>query len=427
MTENIGFKWKVFGLILAAFIFGGAMFVTMYASGNEVVEKNENMMMISHTEYRYSELGQIVVRLVDFSGGAVSVNNCTATILYPNKTIFLGPVLMNATNTITGDHYYEFTTPNGPEGVYEYQATCIYAAGTKSKSATNSFHLSSAFNQTLSQLGVVIDDLAAINSTVIAFQAQVQDNFSQVQASIASINVTGAVSDLAYTLGQVNVTVNGISSNLDAFIVNTTASLAQINTTVTDNLALSTVINGTVNTILADLLEFNTTMNVRFDAVDLAISNGFSAMAANFTDLRQYVSEVNTSVIDAINAIVAGNVSVDFTPVLDAISNVNSTLYNQMNAINLSITTEVTSFRQEVQANFSVMNDWLTLINTTTVNTYDYMTGTLASNVNDILTTLGVINATVNRIEQNTLAINTTVSEILQNQEDEVFISTYSG
>jgi hypothetical protein len=57
---------------------------------------------------------------VDFSGGAVAVNNCTATILYPNKTIFLGPVLMNDTVTITGDHYYNFTTPNGPEGIYEY-------------------------------------------------------------------------------------------------------------------------------------------------------------------------------------------------------------------------------------------------------------------------------------------------------------------
>jgi hypothetical protein len=58
----------------------------------------------------------------------------------------------------------------------------------------------------------------------------------------------------------------------------------------------------------------------------------------------------------------------------------------------------------------------------------------MANNINDILTTIGVINATANRIEQNTIAINTTViniatnvSQILQDQQDEVFIDTYSG
>jgi hypothetical protein len=423
-----GYKLKVILLLVAVFIIGGAAAVVQYAYGSEVVEQNQNMFMVSHTEYRYGEAGQIIVRLVDFQGDAIAVTNCTVSILNPDKSFFIQDALMADTGNITGDHYYDFTTPAGPEGIYEYQATCNYAPN-KQKSATNSFHLSSAFNITIAGIEETLADLAAINSTVLAFQAQVQDNFSQVQASIASINVTGAVSDLAYTLGQVNVTVNGISSNLDGFIVNTTAALVQINTTVTDNLALSTVINSTVNMILADLLEFNTTMNVRFDAVDLAISNGFSAMAANFTDLRQYVSDVNTSIIDAINALITGNISVtvDFTPVLDAISNVNSTLYAQINAVNLSVSSSISEFRQEVQANFSQTWDWFNLINITTVNTYDYMTGTLATNINDILSTLGVINATVNRIEANTLEINTTTQQILQNQEDEVYISTYSG
>jgi hypothetical protein len=401
----------------------------MYASGSEVVEKNTNMFMISHTEYRYGETGQIIVRLVDFQGDPIIVDNCTASILYPDKSFFVQDALMTITGNITGDHYYSFVNPAGPEGVYEYQATCIYQSGVKSKSATNSFHLSSAFNQTISGIETTLANLAAVNNTVVAFRAEVQENFSQVQASIASINVTGAVADIAYTLGQVNTTVNTIDSNLDQFIIDTGVSLASINTTVVDNLALSTVINGTVNTILADLLEFNTSMNLRFDAVDLAISDGFTAMAANFTDLRQYVSEVNTSIIDAINALTTGNLSVvvNFTEVLDAISNVNSTLYTQIDAVNLSITTEIQSFRAEVQANFSVVNDWLSLINTTTVNTYDYMTGTLASNINDILTTIGIINATVARIEEKTDVINATTQQILQNQEDEVFISTYSG
>jgi hypothetical protein len=110
-----------------------------------------------------------------------------------------------------------------------------------------------------------------------------------------------------------------------------------------------------------------------------------------------------------------------------------------MDAVNLSISSSIADFRQEVQANFSqvlaaiggiTIPDYsaiLNQINATTVSTYDYITGTMASNINDALTALGVINATVNRIEQKTDVINATTQQILQNQEDEVFINTYSG
>lgn len=414
-------RMKILVLMLAVFVLGAATAVINYARGVQVMVDNQQMFMVSHTEYRYSEVGQIIVRLVDFQDNPIAVNNCTVSILYPGKSFFVQDALMTATGNITGDHYYNFTTPNGPEGVYEYQATCNYNPN-KQKTATNSFHLSSAFNTTIANLGVVMTDLTAINSTVVAFRTEVQANFSQVQAAISSINVTGDVAGIIVTLGQVNTTVNGISANLYSFIVNTTASLGAINTTVVDNLALTTVLNGTVNVILADLLGINTSLSVRFDAVDQAIADGTAAMAANVSDLKSYVSAVNDSIIAAINAI-----SVNLTPVLDAISNVNLTLYNQISAVNLSITSSIFDFRQEVQVNFSQVWDWFNLINATTVSTYDYMTGTLATNINSVLTTIGVINATVNRIEENTVAINSTVNAIKQNQEDEVFISTYSG
>jgi hypothetical protein len=69
----------------------------------------------------------------------------------------------------------------------------------------------------------------------------------------------------------------------------------------------------------------------------------------------------------------------------------------------------------------------LDYVNLTTSNTYDYVTGTLATNVNNVLTQLGVINATVNRIESNTLEINATTQQILQNQEDAVVMTVFSG
>jgi hypothetical protein len=412
---------KLMLLILAVFILGGAIAIMQYAYGSQVIEKNENMYMISHTEYRYGEMGQIIVRLVDFQGDPIVVDNCTTSILYPDKSFFVQDALMLDSENITGDHYYNFTTPNGPEGVYEYQAICNYAPN-KQKSATNSFHLSSAFNTTIADLEITIANLAEINSTVTAFRIEVQANFSQVQEAISNINVTSDVAGIIVTLGQVNETVNGINSNLNDFIANTTVALAAID-------ANTVAINGTVNNIYADLATLNTTMIVRFDAIDAYMAANFTQVFSNISDLRQLVYDINTSIIDAINAL-----DVNLTPILDELAAINLSLSTQISDlstkvdnVNLSISSSIADFRQEVQVNFSQAWVWFDLINTTTVSTYDYMTGTLADNIDSVLTTIGVINATVNRIEEKTDVINTTTKQILQNQEDEVFISTYSG
>jgi hypothetical protein len=186
-------------------------------------------------------------------------------------------------------------------------------------------------------------------------------------------------------------------------------------------------INNTVNNIYADLTTLNTTMVARFDAIDSYMAANFTQVFSNISDLRQLVYDVNTSIINAM-------LSINLTPILDELDAVNLSLSTQISAVNLSISSSIVDFRQEVQTNFSQAWTWFSLINTTTVNTYDYLTGTMANNINDILTTIGVINATANRIEQNTIAINTTViniatnvSQILQDQQDEVFIDTYSG
>ena len=130
-------------LLALTFVVGGVSGMFVYATGNAVVSETY-MKMISHTEYRYGEPGQIIARLVNYQGDPVAVNNCTVDILYPDKTFFVQDALMTDSVNISGDHYYGFTTPSGPEGVYEYQATCNYNP-SKSTSVTNSFHLSNAF------------------------------------------------------------------------------------------------------------------------------------------------------------------------------------------------------------------------------------------------------------------------------------------
>jgi len=64
-------------------------------------------------------------------------------------------------------------------------------------------------------------------------------------------------------------------------------------------------------------------------------------------------------------------------------------------------------------------NSYLIDINQTTYSTYDYMTGTLATNINNIF-------ETTQRIETNTIQINNTVNTIKQNQEDMVYMEVTS-
>ena len=187
-------------LLAGIFILGSISGIFVYATGTNVVTDTW-MQMISHTEYRYGEDGQIIARLVDFQGAAVTVDNCTASILYPDKTFFADAELMNDTGNIAGDHYYEFTTPTGPEGVYEYQATCYYTVGSNSrnKSVTNSFHLSSGFNNVLSNLTQIQQDVLALEDEVYfsdAFEDLVfNDSWTVLDGTNISIDSDGGYSD----------------------------------------------------------------------------------------------------------------------------------------------------------------------------------------------------------------------------------------
>jgi|PlaIllAssembly_1097288.scaffolds.fasta_scaffold00402_11 hypothetical protein len=302
------YRMKLLVLAMTLFTLTFATGYVWYSHGDKIIQEQQDVMfMVSHTEYRYGEQGQIVVRLVDASDNAIAVDNCTATILYPDKTIYLGPALMNSTLAITGDHYYQFTTPNGPEGVYEYQAVCTWNSGARTKSATNSFHLSSAFTTIQTQ----ISDL---NNTVLSINSSLSSQLSAVNLSISS-SISDFRQEVQANFSDVLAAIAGLTQ------ANYSGILNEINTTLAADYALDLYMNATQQAMVASLAE----------------------------------------------------------------------------------------------------------INTTTQNTYTYLTTTLAGNVNSVLVQLGVMNATLNRVEGNTLSINSTVNQILANQQNDVIMNVYSG
>jgi len=363
--KGMRFPVVVLFLLIGVFLFGTLAGAFIYATGKEVMN-TPFMQMVSHTEYRFSEPGQIVARLVDFQGAPIAVINCTATILYPDKTMFVNNALMSATANISGDHYYSFTTPAGPEGTYEYQATCYYTQGTtKSQSVTNSFHLSSAFTSVLGNLTTITTNVGYVQSNLSALSTQLSAVNSSLSGQITSLssqvaqNISTVISsgdaNTAVILGAIGGNTTLVLNELAAI----NASLSNLNVSVD------------LTPVLSSLEVLNASIQAKFVTLDASLTGNFSVVGSTLSAMNVTIADTNTKVTS-------------MAAVLDA-------------------------------------------VNVTTTNLYTYVTGTLAGKVDDVLSGLGVINATVNRIETLSTAVNSTTSQILTNQENAVQMSVFSG
>ncbi len=428
-TKNKKLKFPTIVVLLLAlsFAFGGATTLVNYASGKEVAY-SPKMLMVSHTEYRFAETGQIIARLVDFQGNPVTVQNCTASILYPDKTYFVQDQLM-ATSSFSGDYWYNFTTPNGPEGTYEYQAVCTYAAGAKTASVTNSFHLSGAFNFLLNNVTNIQEDLDGISQNL----TYVANNLTQLSTDVFAINeslsadiagVSTQVSDLSTQLNANISTVLAEFGDIQSNFSTVLTELDNIDTALTNNFADIQSNFSTVFDYFADIQSNFTEVFNRFDSVDLQLADLNNTLNTQFANINTNFSQV-LEAIDAIDI----NVTVLEENQAQILANLTEVLANQVqiNTTVNAISTDLANFRTVYDGNISIQNAYLAFINETTTSTYDYVTGTLAVNIDQVLTDIGVINATVNRIETTTTQINSTVTDILTNQEDEVHMSVFSG
>jgi len=400
-------------LMIGTLSLGAVTGAFMYATGDAVIDEGFKMKMISHTEYRFSEPGQIISRLVDFQGNAVSVENCTASILYPDKSFLVEDALMTATGNITGDHYYAFTTPAGPEGVYEYQSTCLYGNGPsfKEASVTNSFHLSSALTN-------VLGNLTDLQADIV----NVEGNLSVLQGDITSIQ--GDLTNVANNLSAVNASLSqdivDLSAQLNANTSTILAEFGAIQSNFTHVLDDLHNMNSTMITEFSNIASNFTAIGTQLDTIEQTLSDEFGYLQLNVTQILDAIGAVSIDtqvLVDAHNAILGNLTEID--------TDLSVIISNQV-AMNITIE-DTNTVVNDVQSTVDAMAIVLNTVDTTTTNTYNYLTGTLANNVQQVLDDLGVMNATINTIDVNVLEINATTQAILANQEAEVVMTTFSG
>jgi hypothetical protein len=139
-------NFTLIGVLAVVLVLAGAVVLVEYSTQEESVPQealqpipssNEDVFMtfVSGTEYRPGQEGQVIVEIRDKAGLSVQ-SNCTASVWYPDKTVFID--VENMSIVASGNSFINFTVP-GIEGVYEYQANCT--AKGKTAVLSKSFHV----------------------------------------------------------------------------------------------------------------------------------------------------------------------------------------------------------------------------------------------------------------------------------------------
>ena len=245
--RKIVIKW----IIISVALLGIAFLATTYASGTKVVNDEISLQWVSHTEYWRNDSASTIVRLADYRGNPITVNECRVTILKPDKTVFINDQLMSESN-IAGNWYRTDSLIDAPLGTYEQEVTCV--KGDQTIKSSQSFHLNPALEQ--------------VNT------------------------LTGMTNSLNLELSDLNVTLNGVISETGE----------EINTTITNlDTSLNDLLND-VNTSMIDQFEStNSTILTELSNVEIAV-NG--TVTATGSAIQTQISDLNSSLSTLINNLV---------------------------------------------------------------------------------------------------------------------------
>lgn len=197
-------------------------------------------------------------------------------------------------------------------------------------------------------------------------------------------------------------------------------------------LNLNKVINLSIADLTAQELAHYNTMQLNFSFINselVIVKDDLTTIKLNLTDIHDDTNYIRENMLTE---------SV-FTDNITTVMNNQNTIITQGNNI-LNNLTAIENFCDDATTSGSSLCLWVTEIknkvtdinntvvsyntilidiNSTTHSVYDYVTGTLATNINNIYTL-------TQTIETNTVQINNTVNTIQQNQEDQVWMEVTS-
>jgi hypothetical protein len=102
------------------------------------IDRQPQISFVSATEYISGDRkGATIIKLEDYKGNKINTT-CRESILYPNKTTYIGWSLMSYMSSY-GNYYLDFTVPISPIGEYDQEVRCF--VNNKNISIGKGFHL----------------------------------------------------------------------------------------------------------------------------------------------------------------------------------------------------------------------------------------------------------------------------------------------
>jgi len=105
---------------------------------------NQSYIQLFGTEYQSGEAGKSFVQAVK-GGSTIDTATCTLTVYYPNTSLFLNAVSMNAVGS-DGFYYYDFTVPD-IKGIYMATAYCQGGGLGTPQVSSNEWHIYTAVRE----------------------------------------------------------------------------------------------------------------------------------------------------------------------------------------------------------------------------------------------------------------------------------------
>ncbi len=364
---------KKFSLLMVSGVVFIAFVAIAYSNGSVVVS-SPVINFVSGTEYWSSsgagitEKASTIISVVNYKGDPYNIDSCTATIYYPDKTVY-GLATPMKKSPVPGNWYSDVPVPS-EEGNYEQYVVCKYN-GDKTISTSKSFHVNPALNY----LKVIGADVLSVGTNLSNTNITLHANIDNTRTDL-NARINKAETNLDNLIDSVNAT---ITSQL-------TSAEANLNTKMTNvNLEIKATVKDTGAEIISKINTTETNLNNLIDSVNKDLSKQLHA--ANATLLSK-ITDVDANIVGKIEnstATITARISSAETNLDKLINDVNKNLTNKLNAVNadldttlknvnLTLYTEISTTREVIRKELLDVNGTLTdLIIKVTDDIDDYL------------------------------------------------------
>ena len=383
---------------LSSIIFVGAA----YSNGKAVVSSPE-VTWVSHTEYWSSDDVSTIVRLTDYLGNPFdTVVGCRVTIMYPDKTVWIEDASM-IQSTVAGNWYHTEVAPY-VQGTYEQKVTCTLQDAT-TITTSQSFHVNPALTQIQNISADIISQTALLTDVHTSVTAQITFTNESISADIDETEI--AIIDL------VNTVDTDLTNQMTALGVDVDTQLTDVNTSLSGQLSdtqVSIETNlGNTETTLSNLM---TVLNADLESYLTVYLDDLNAtLNSVYTDTQWLsVNAMNQDNAAAINNRL-DNVDTNLALIEDFCSNPQTS--------SSALCQEIYLLRGVVDTMRSEQTTYYNDLDTTTTSTWNLLSGSVSTNIDDVLVSVGII-------QSQTTEINETLSQIRQEQVERVTMQVIS-